>query len=458
MEKHFDNKEIPIDNAIIDFKNHLLSHPRTILSAKYGDGKTYFLSKFVNDLSVNETFSFLTLYPINYQVLPNKDIFELIKRDLLIQMISNGMLETYEIPDDVALLFYFQNKFSTVSEALLPFLQILDSPSPIAKGLIVGLSGLKMLKTLKAKYKEWKTKFDDAEKIENYIISHSGMIYENDAITEIIRGGIEKYKEENAEKKVVLIIEDLDRIDPAHLFRILNVFSAHMDYGYRLGIPVDEEYIVGNKFGLDNVVMVMDFENTHNIFKHFYGDYANFSGYIDKFCSNNYFKYSLADQKYDYFIKLVMENTQLSYNLVTKYFNKNDISSKSIRDLSKCFIDVDKDIIYKGDPYKKFSKNILKLLVIARRLGLNDESITYNLKEGNSTYLNEVMKYAGPYLSALSNNGKIGEFGYVQGNVYYVLVDTQLNDDGTLNFKTYTQEGAKPKTIELSELLQFIAK
>lgn len=38
MEKHSANKEIPIDDAIIDFKNHLLSHPRSILSAKYGDG------------------------------------------------------------------------------------------------------------------------------------------------------------------------------------------------------------------------------------------------------------------------------------------------------------------------------------------------------------------------------------------------------------------------------------
>lgn len=37
--------------------------------------KTYFLSKFVNNPSVKENISFLTLYPINYQVLPNKDIF-----------------------------------------------------------------------------------------------------------------------------------------------------------------------------------------------------------------------------------------------------------------------------------------------------------------------------------------------------------------------------------------------
>jgi hypothetical protein len=46
----------------------------------------------------------------------------------------------------------------------------------------------------------------------------------------------------------------------------------------------------------------------------------------------------------------------------------------------------------------------------------------------------------------------------VQGNTSYIYVNPQLNDDGTLNFTTYTQEGAKPKTIDLSELLQFIAK
>lgn len=38
---------IPIDNRIAAFTNHLYSHPRTILSAKYGDGKSFFLSKFI---------------------------------------------------------------------------------------------------------------------------------------------------------------------------------------------------------------------------------------------------------------------------------------------------------------------------------------------------------------------------------------------------------------------------
>ena len=30
-------------------------------------------------------------------------------------------------------------------------------------------------------------------------------------------------------KKTVLIIDDLDRIDPEHIFRLLNVFAAHLD-------------------------------------------------------------------------------------------------------------------------------------------------------------------------------------------------------------------------------------
>ena len=61
-------------------------------------------------------------------------------------------------------------------------------------------------------------------------------------------------------KKVVLIVEDLDRIDPAHLFRILNIFSAHIDYCYKNAVIPDRS-IVGNKFGFDNIVLVCDFSN-----------------------------------------------------------------------------------------------------------------------------------------------------------------------------------------------------
>ena len=46
-----------------------------------------------------------------------------------------------------------------------------------------------------------------------------------------------------------LIIDDFERIDPEHIFRILNVFSSHMEG--------DENNILG----FDHVIIVGDIEN-----------------------------------------------------------------------------------------------------------------------------------------------------------------------------------------------------
>lgn len=107
---------------------------------------------------------------------------------------------------------------------------------------------------------------------------------------------IAAYKDEHPDKKIVLVIEDMDRMDPAHLFRILNVFSAHIDYNYRFGVNSNQPF-VGNKFGLNKVVFVMSFENTEHIFHHLYGEGSDFNGYISKFCSSNIFCYSFSSEK-----------------------------------------------------------------------------------------------------------------------------------------------------------------
>ena len=81
--KELDDNIIPVDEEMERFENHLLSHDRVILSAKFGDGKTFFLNKF-KEKCKNDTkspFVFITLYPVNYQVLENKDIFDLVKHD-----------------------------------------------------------------------------------------------------------------------------------------------------------------------------------------------------------------------------------------------------------------------------------------------------------------------------------------------------------------------------------------
>lgn len=122
----------------------------------------------------------------------------------------------------------------------------------------------------------------------------AGCIYEEDGYTKLIRMAIEWISqdhslngEERKAKKPVLIIEDLDRLDPKHLFRILNVVSAHID-------DSKQPDIVGNKFGFNNIVLVMDYDVTKHIFHHFYGEQACYEGYMSKFLSREPFRYSIG--------------------------------------------------------------------------------------------------------------------------------------------------------------------
>ena len=63
-----------------------------------------------------------------------------------------------------------------------------------------------------------------------YLSGHEeiiGSIYEYNYITKAINVFLNEIK---GEKKNVLIVDDMDRIDPEHLFRILNVLSAHNNH------------------------------------------------------------------------------------------------------------------------------------------------------------------------------------------------------------------------------------
>ena len=83
---------IPIDKAIREFLLHLDVNPRTIFSSKFGDGKSYFFDEFTKDEQVKKHYEFITIYPVNYQVVSNADIFNLIKRDILFQLMVKKMI------------------------------------------------------------------------------------------------------------------------------------------------------------------------------------------------------------------------------------------------------------------------------------------------------------------------------------------------------------------------------
>lgn len=92
---------------------------------------------------------------------------------------------------------------------------------------------------------------------------------------------LETLKNENKEN--VLLIDDFDRLDPEHIFRILNILSVHNDY-------LSNTY--QNKFGFDKIIIVCDIDCIKDYYHHKYGEKANFKGYIDKFCSTKFFRFS----------------------------------------------------------------------------------------------------------------------------------------------------------------------
>lgn len=316
---------VPVDKSITAFRKHLLSHPRTILSAKYGDGKSYFLQEMAEDEKMQEKFVFLTLYPVSYQVVSNEDIFDLIKYDLIAQLYAKGFLDDIEGLSDSILLYWF---LITHQKDLIQFFATVASKIGYLPEKLVKL--LEPTSQLITKWKEFKKTheggYPDVEKLSEKIEKH--YLYEADLVTSFIREAIEKYKKVYPDKRVVLVIEDMDRLDPAHLFRILNVLSAHVDYAYRYGVSPDKETVEGNKFGVDNVLLVMDYYNTQAIYHHFYGEKANFEGYINKFISHGLFEYSLAQERFKYFTEYLFKEVHIKETLLREIYRNHFMKAR----------------------------------------------------------------------------------------------------------------------------------
>ena len=74
------------NEEIISFKRYFSENNRCILSAPFGEGKSYFLNEFIT--SQTDEYDFITIYPTNYQICDNRDILEYIKRDILFGLIA----------------------------------------------------------------------------------------------------------------------------------------------------------------------------------------------------------------------------------------------------------------------------------------------------------------------------------------------------------------------------------
>lgn len=259
-----------------EFKTYLENSPRIIFSAKFGDGKTQFLKEVAQSEEFKD-YQFFTIYPVNYVVAENADIFEYVKRDILLQMAKADLLNNIDLD---ALITSFAS-FETFKEVLSFLVSCMPAGDFINKLIEKGLA-------VKDEYDKRKATLNKYNAI---FTAMRGGIYEEDAYTRIIRKGLDYLRNrlgvEGGARKSVLVIEDLDRLDPGHLFRILNVISAHIDNPAYVG------NVSANKFGFDNIVIVMDYNVTKQIFEHFYGPDASYEGYMSKFLTCQPFYYSI---------------------------------------------------------------------------------------------------------------------------------------------------------------------
>lgn len=392
-EKLSEELEILMDTSmhISNFNNYLGkdNNSRIIFSAPFGMGKTTFLKKYFKEYS-NE-YECFHLFPVNYQVASNEDVFELLKYDILNNIVKVGGLieETEKIGKLLAVQSYLM--YGGGAATINLFSNLLKLGTKIDIKSFIDFS------------KDAKTHYDklnegDSEKVEEYLSElkgRPGSIYEFDSITEIICEATKKIKENN--KKSVLVLDDLDRIDPSQIFRILNLFSAHFD----------SNGIEKNKFGFDKIILVCDYENIKNIFSHLYGEKTDFTGYINKFMSYPHYSYSIVEKVTDYVLTRINDEDLIEFPNVLKHvlkegftriINKKQSNLRNIQSILNNeyanIIDKDVEIKHNNEVFT-FSSigSLTKMLSCINLLGCEIDEIFYATIEFN----NELFNLVGPF-------------------------------------------------------------
>lgn len=267
--------KIEVKELFSRFKNHLDDNEnrRIFFSGKFGIGKTYFLKEFFEEYK--EEYEVFHLFPVNYQISSNEDIIDFLKYDVLVELLNKNNDAFQEndyssLIDMQRLLFIWEkDNVREISKTGLSFIPKLGKPLKDVVGLMDNFY----------KFKQ-KMEFGEKGFIEDFFKKvKEKNISETDYLSELLK---EKIKIQKKEKKSILVLDDLDRIDPEHIFRILNIMSFYFDLK-------QEESI--NKFDFDKIIIVADKSNLKSIFHHRYGLATDFMGYLDKFFSGEIYQF-----------------------------------------------------------------------------------------------------------------------------------------------------------------------
>lgn len=351
---------VPTNHEKERFYKHLEDkhNKRVIFSAPFGSGKTTFLLDYfhngfeykTNERTINdkviqpsttthkagrEEYAVIYLRPIKYAISGNEDILKLIQKDILFQSMPYLCDQNLEASELECLRKFFN------SDAMHDFLSSIinrigdayetigetsripgEALNPIPNDSIAAraISENAMSLTFKSLGKATKIVnglFNDTCKLSSQYKSFKGKIRasQKDKVQrlidsfevkceiqypQVINEAIAAIKNKNK----ILILDDIDRLDPEHIFRIFNVFSA--------SIMEDGKGF----YGFDKIIFVCDIDNIQRIFHNKYGADVDFSGYIDKFYSTSPFYYNIKpaiDASISTFVDKIIGNVHKPY-------------------------------------------------------------------------------------------------------------------------------------------------
>ncbi|MGB3948705.1 MAG: hypothetical protein WBM13_12025, partial [Bacteroidia bacterium] len=197
------------------FLSHLKEHEnnRILFSAPFGIGKTTFVKQFFENAEVKPAFNVFHLYPVNYSIATSEDIIKYLKFDLIYSIVDKKiLLEERDFNHIGGLKQILKEDLHKVLAPLLLFVP------KVGKDLFDIYKELDKVKELYLQACAINTT-DEATKFLEYIIeiqNQSGGLYEIDVYTKLIKNILLRIKDDGETKKQnILIIDDLDRIDPA---------------------------------------------------------------------------------------------------------------------------------------------------------------------------------------------------------------------------------------------------
>jgi hypothetical protein len=355
----YSNVDLRIGLSFDSFKNHinLKSNSRILFSSAFGQGKTTFLNEYFSRNPIE--YKVIKLYPVNYSISSNEDIFKYIKCEILFQLMGQDVKFDKEVwswkttlPE--YLILHPEKIFTSFLKALPSIGKSWFDAMPKVNMLLSALNVLIETREDYKKYdkKQQKEEFNSTKDYICELYEKDGGIYEGNIFTEIIRKLLEQLKgDKNGTSKTVLLIDDLDRMDPEHIFRILNVFSAHFDN------HIYEEQGLANKFGFDKIVIVCDLDNVRNIYAHKYGEKCDFAGYINKYYSLSPFSYDNKNAFLDYLEKINYRHPDTSpFPLLKLILSDLTLCNEfSIRQMNS-FIKLDKSLLLNGKEAINYSE------------------------------------------------------------------------------------------------------